>query len=116
MAVFLAKVRRLERRFIGFEVKHVPRKDNFLADELTRLASSREPVLIRIFEERLTRPSTAVSGQGEGDAPFENEALEAMPLEVTPPSMPSTTGGHHVVTLLDSGTTWMDQILNYLQN
>ena len=105
MTAYLVKVRRLERRLISFEVKHIPRKDNFLADKLVRLASSHQPVPVRVFEERLSQPSTAVSGQGEGDAPLKNRAPDASPLEATPPSVSSISGGHHVVTLLNLGTT-----------
>ena len=54
MTAYLAEVRRLEQRFIDFEVKHIPRKDNFLADELARLASSRQPVPVGVFEERFS--------------------------------------------------------------
>ena len=57
-----------------------------------------------------------VSDQDKGDAPHGNGAAEATPFEETPPSMPSTLGGHHVVALLDLGMAWIDQILDYLQN
>ena len=100
---YLTKVRKLEQCFFGFDVKHVSRKDNFLADELAHLASSREPVPVRIFEQRLTRPSIAVLGDGEWDAPLENRAPEA-----TPPFVSSTTSDHNVAALLNSGMIWMD--------
>src|SRR6266498_2843608 len=43
MAAYLTEVRRLERCFLGLEVKHVLRRDNQLADELARMASSGAP-------------------------------------------------------------------------
>ena len=105
IVAYLTEVRRLERRFIGFEVKPIRREDNFLANEMARLASSRKPILVGVFKERLSRPSTTVLGQSEGDVLLRNGAPEPTPLEATPPSMPSTSDGHHVVALLDSGMT-----------
>src|SRR5438105_5193234 len=43
MAVYLVEVRKLERRFLGLEVKHVLRRDNQLADELARIEHSDNP-------------------------------------------------------------------------
>ena len=57
-----------------------------------------------------------VSDRRERDALLGNRAPETTPLEAMPPSVPSTSSGHHVVVLLDSGTTWMDHISDYLQN
>ena len=37
-------------------------------------------------------------------------------MEAMPPSMTLTSGGHYVDAMVDSGTTWMDQISDYLQN
>ena len=40
MAAYVAEVRRMEWHFDGLELRHVPRKENTEADELSRLASS----------------------------------------------------------------------------
>ena len=57
MAAYVAEVRRLERHFDGLELRYISRRDNALADDLSRLASSRVRVPTGVFEERLTRPS-----------------------------------------------------------
>src|SRR5438128_10993600 len=66
MAAYLAEVRKLERRFLGLEVKHVLRRDNQLADELARMSSSGTPSPVGVFEERLSQPSVSVPVGDEG--------------------------------------------------
>src|SRR5438128_3771610 len=66
MAAYLAEVRKLERRFLGLEVKHVPQRDNQLADELARISSSGTPSLVGVFEERLSQPFVSVPVGDEG--------------------------------------------------
>ena len=43
MAAYLVEMRKLERKFVGLEVRYIPRKDNYLADSLARLASTCAP-------------------------------------------------------------------------
>ncbi|MGR6756221.1 reverse transcriptase-like protein, partial [Aeromonas veronii] len=42
MAAYMVEVRKLERHFDGLELWYISRRDNALADDLSRLASSRE--------------------------------------------------------------------------
>ena len=53
MSSYLAEVRKLEKHFFGFQIQHIPRKDNFLADQLARMASTRSPVPPGVFLEQL---------------------------------------------------------------
>jgi hypothetical protein len=57
MVESLAKVRRMEKFFDGFEVRYVPCLDNHDADHLAWIASSRAPTLPDVFIEKLTKPS-----------------------------------------------------------
>lgn len=59
MEDYVHEVRHMERHFDGLELWHVPRRDNALADELSRLASARAPTPLGAFEERLTQPSAS---------------------------------------------------------
>ena len=61
MAAYVVEVRRLERHFDGLELWHIPRRDNALADDLSRLAFARALVPAGTFEERLTWPSVLPS-------------------------------------------------------
>ena len=61
MAAYVEEVRKMERRFDGLQMEHVPRAMNVIADELSKLAARREPVPLGVFIERLTRPSIAAA-------------------------------------------------------
>nr|CAH67174.1 H0211B05.11 [Oryza sativa] len=69
MDAYVRQVRRMERHFDGIELRHVPRRDNAVADELSRLASSRVQTPPGAFEERLSQPSARPDPLGETDAP-----------------------------------------------
>nr|CAH67479.1 H0805A05.9 [Oryza sativa] len=69
MDAYVRQVRRMERHFDGIELRHVPRRDNTIADELSRLASSRAQTPPGAFEERLAQPSARPDPLGETDAP-----------------------------------------------
>nr|AAP53982.2 retrotransposon protein, putative, unclassified [Oryza sativa Japonica Group] len=69
MDAYVRQVQRMERHFDGIELRHVPRRDNMVADELSRLASSRAQTPPGAFEERLTQPSARPDPLGETDAP-----------------------------------------------
>nr|ABF95742.1 retrotransposon protein, putative, unclassified [Oryza sativa Japonica Group] len=69
MDAYVRQVRRMEHHFDGIELRHVPRRDNMMADELSRLASSRAQTPPGAFEERLAQPSARPDPLGETDAP-----------------------------------------------
>jgi hypothetical protein len=57
MTEYLAEVRRMDKFFDGFEVRHVTRLDNHDADRLAWIASSRAPTPPDVIIERLSKPS-----------------------------------------------------------
>nr|ABA94235.1 retrotransposon protein, putative, unclassified [Oryza sativa Japonica Group] len=69
MDTYVRQVRRMERHFDRIKLRHVPRRDNTVADELSRLASSRAQTPPGAFEERLAQPSARPDPLGETDAP-----------------------------------------------
>src|SRR5512136_2946288 len=69
MDAYVRQVRRMEHHFDGIKLRHVPRRDNAVADELSRLASSRAQTPPGAFEERLAQPSARPDPLGETDAP-----------------------------------------------
>nr|AAK50597.1 putative gag-pol precursor [Oryza sativa Japonica Group] len=71
MEAYVREVRRMERNFDGLELRHVPQRDNTVADELSRVASARAPLPPGTFEERLAQPSARPSPlRDPNDAPF----------------------------------------------
>jgi hypothetical protein len=49
MAAYYQEVRRLEEKFNGLKLNHVPQRLNEAVDELTKMVSGREPVPTGIF-------------------------------------------------------------------
>ena len=49
MAAYCQEVRKLEDKFHGIELHHVPRKDNNVADFLRKLAARRDPSPSGVF-------------------------------------------------------------------
>ena len=60
MAAYCQEVCKLEDKFQGIELHHIPRKDNDAADFLVKLAARRDPSLSRIFINDLYEPSAHV--------------------------------------------------------
>jgi hypothetical protein len=57
MQAYYKAVSRLEDKFDGLELNHVPRKHNEDADELAKIASGRTTVPPNIFARDITKPS-----------------------------------------------------------
>src|SRR5438105_15787614 len=114
MAAYLTEVRKLERCFLGLEVKHVLRRDNQLTDELARMSSSGAPSPVGIFEERLSQPSVSVPVVDEGGT----LGVGRVPGDPPPAGKPSggqAMDGHRVAAGLDTEVeSWIQPIQAYL--
>jgi ribonuclease HI len=51
---YLAAVRRMEKHFAGFTVRHVPRSENTKADKLAKAAAQKAPMPADVFYQELT--------------------------------------------------------------
>ena len=61
MILYLKKVRELRKKFVRFQVKHVPRSENSRADALAKLATASQEDLGRLIPiEHLPEPSVSV--------------------------------------------------------
>jgi len=60
MATYCQEVRKLEDKFRGIELHHIPQKDNTAADFLTKLVARQEPPADRIFVNDLHEQSTCI--------------------------------------------------------
>ncbi|XP_066160095.1 uncharacterized protein [Oryza sativa Japonica Group] len=67
MDAYVCEVWLMERHFDGLELRHVPRRDNTVADELSRVASARAPLPLGTFEERLAQPSAQLNPPRDPD-------------------------------------------------
>jgi hypothetical protein len=59
MMAYLEEHRKMEKRFQGLELRHIPRGENVESDEIAKCASHCLAQLSRIFEERLFKPSAS---------------------------------------------------------
>jgi hypothetical protein len=71
MTGYCNAVRKLEKKFEGLELHHVPREKNQAADELAIIGSTRKPVPSDVFLEHLYSPSVQ-------EDPFTSHSLESL--------------------------------------
>ena len=87
MEAYCNAVRRLEDKFDGLELNHVPRKYNEDADELAKISSGRTTVPPNIFAHDITKPSIdfkdpAEPGPSSAEPPGGNPSVdEAEPMD-----------------------------------
>ena len=60
MAAYYQEVRKIEDKFQGIELHHVPQKDNDAIDFLTKLAARRDPSPSRVFINDVQEPSAHI--------------------------------------------------------
>ena len=93
------EVRRLEDKFNGLELNHIPRRLNEAADALAKAASGREPVLTGVFASDQHKPSVRYEGSERADddpsdlapgadQPTAPPGLDVMELEKDPATKP----------------------------
>ena len=57
MTGYCNAVRKLEKKFEGLELHHIPRIKNQAVDDLAKIGSTRKPIPINVFLEHLHTPS-----------------------------------------------------------
>ena len=92
MDAYCAKIKRLEGKFLGIEYHHVVWDQNQLANQLSKLGSSRSKTSLGVFIQDLFKPSIDP----------EQEIIEAHPPEELVMTVPSLTND------------WRDQFIKYL--
>ena len=113
MAAYLAEVRKLEKKFVGLEVRYIPRKDNCRADSLARLASSRSPCPPGTFVERISTPSI-VSNEPRDEGMVN---LGSTGHSRTSPGTDAPRGvAGRLVAPLDPEDSWIEPIRMYLHD
>ena len=93
MDAFCQEVRKLEGRFRGLELHHIPRKQNPNADALAKMAAERKPAPSGIFVNDVNAPS-AREKQPAADRAKTEKAEHAQKIEHAPsdPAPPGTRG------------------------
>nr|CBG76438.1 OO_Ba0013J05-OO_Ba0033A15.25 [Oryza officinalis] len=111
MDAYVRKVRRMERHFDGIELRHVPRRDNAVTDELSRLASSRALTPPGAFEERLAQPSARPDPLGETDAPERPPRPVGVQAFLTDQTLPEDREGSERVHRISKRYVLVERIL-----
>ena len=131
MAAYYQEVRKLEDKFQGIELHHVPRKDNDAADFLTKLAARRDPSPSGTFINVLHEPSARVlegpiqthpdaqlalggSNPNAKPAPGGSDPNAKPALGCSNPSTSMTTALANVAVLALDQTNWRALLLAYL--
>ena len=71
MAAYCRDVRRLEDKFDGLELNHIPRSLNEAVDALAKAASGQEPMPTGIFASDQHKPSIRYEGSEQGGSPIQ---------------------------------------------
>ena len=114
MAAYYQEVHRLEDKFDGLELNHIPRRLNEASDALTKAASSQEPVPTGVFASDQHKPSVHHEGLEQGrngpsnlgsgaDQPLAPSSPKVMELEEDPATKPNP--------LVDWRTLYLDYLL-----
>ena len=85
MAAYCQEVRRLEDKFDGLELNHIPRRLNEAADALVKAASDREPVPMGVFTNDQHKPLVRYEG-----SEWANDGPSDPPLGANQPTTPSS--------------------------
>jgi hypothetical protein len=69
MAAYLEEDRKMEKHFMGLELRHIPHGENTEADEIAKCASYRLTQQVGVFEELLFKPSASPPSLGPESSP-----------------------------------------------
>jgi hypothetical protein len=110
MASYLEEHRKMEKRFQGLELKHIPRGENMEADEIAKRASHRLAQPAGVFEERLFKPSTSPLSPGS-DLPT---ALPPPPEQGAPDRGPPSGDRVLLALVRQEGVDWILELKVFL--
>jgi hypothetical protein len=86
MAAYLKEHQKMEKRFQGLKLKHIPRGENVEADEIAKRTSHCLARPAGVFEERLFKPSASPPSMGSELLPALLPRLEQEAPDCGPPS------------------------------
>ncbi|XP_066384833.1 uncharacterized protein [Miscanthus floridulus] len=113
MAAYCQEVRRLEDRFNGLKLNHIPRRLNEAADALVKATSCREPVPAGVFTNDQHKPSVHYKGSKQANEGPSDPALRANP-PAAPPDLEVMELEEDLATESDPPNDWRTLYLDYL--
>jgi ribonuclease HI/transposase InsO family protein len=109
---YLEEHRKMEKRFQGLEMKHIPRGENVEADEIAKRASHRLAQPAGVFEERLFKPSASPSTTASELPP----ALPPPPEQGAPDCGPPSGDRALLALARQEGVDWILELKAFLIN
>jgi hypothetical protein len=110
MAAYLEEHRKMEKRFQGLELKHIPRGENVEADEIAKRASHRLAQPAGVFEERLLKSSASPPSSGSDPPP----ALQPPPEQGAPDCGPPSGDCVLLALARQEGVDWILELKAFL--
>jgi ribonuclease HI len=110
MAAYLEELRKMEKRFQGLELKHIPRGENVEADEIAKCASHRLAQPTGVFEERLFKPSSSPTSVRSDPPP----ALPPPPEQGAPDCGPPSGDRALLALARQEGVDWILELKAFL--
>jgi ribonuclease HI len=110
MAAYLEEHRKMEKRFQGLELKHIPRGENVEADEIAKRASHRLAQPADVFEERLFKPFASPLSSGLDPPP----ALPPPPEQGAPDCGPPSSDRILLALARQEGVDWILELKAFL--
>jgi hypothetical protein len=118
MWAYVDEVRKLERRFNGLKLEHIPRGKNVIADELSQIAAKRLPIPAGTFIERLAKPSVTSKAAVRNPATSSPGAIPATAAHQGSATMPTGKDSNPVpVAALAkrAAPPWAEELVRYLK-
>jgi hypothetical protein len=110
IVAYLEEHRKMEKRFQGLELKHIPQGENVEADEIAKRASHRLAQPAGVFEECLFKPSTSPSSTGS-----ELPSALPPPPEQGAPDCGASSGDRVLLALArQEGVEWILELRAFL--
>lgn len=117
MQAYVDEVRKMQRHFDGLEMKHIPRAQKYIADELSKWAAQKARVAPGIFVQKLTQPTvTPTQRKAKKLKACRSKEGKAFPGEL-PSSNPGKTVPvkHEVLAVEPRAPTWAANLVHCLQ-
>ena len=105
MEAYLAEVCKMEKQFLGLELRHVPHDTNKEADDIAKRASKHQPQEPDVFEERRFKPSAAPPAAG----PTPPQAELPPPPTSGAPACNPTLGARLLLALEPQEECWTEE-------
>jgi hypothetical protein len=122
LVAYLLRVRELEKDFEILDLRHIPRTENAVADDMSAKASTSAPAPEGVLERWLHQPTARMADPGEGGVSSTSKlAVPTVLVPWSPPRIVGPTRGFVYPDVQDpeaqaGSDTWITEIRTYLKD